>query len=65
MRYYKFNIGWCGSTNSCITGNNAGPLEPCVKGQYIYSQPQPNFDPRTKIINDQLVGGVQMTVVSK
>ena len=65
MWYIYFIIsGWCGSTNSCITGNNVGPFEPCVKGQFIFAQPEPNFNPQARIVNDN-VGGVQMTVISK
>jgi hypothetical protein len=57
------SCGWCGSTG-CISGNNVGPMEPCVKGQYIYSQPQPNWMPQTKIVNEN-IGGVQLTIIDK
>jgi hypothetical protein len=58
------NCGWCGSEGSCISGNNVGPLEPCVKGTYIFSGPVPNWNPQAKVVNEN-VGGVQMTVISK
>ena len=32
------NCGWCGSSKSCISGNNIGPLEPCFTGTYKYSE---------------------------
>lgn len=61
---HQSSCGWCGSTNSCIFGNNAGPLEPCVKGGYIFSPPMPNWQPQTNVINEN-VGGVKLTVISK
>ena len=58
------SCGWCGSSNSCILGNNLGPLSSCVKSSYIFSAPYPNWNPQTRGVNDQ-VGGVGLTVVSK
>ena len=58
------SCGWCGSTKSCILGNNLGPLQSCVKSSYIFSAPYPNWNPQTRVVNDQ-VGGVGLTVVSK
>jgi hypothetical protein len=58
------SCGWCGSTNGCILGNNLGPLQSCVKSSYIFSAPYPNWNPQTRVVNDQ-IGGVGLTVVSK
>ena len=56
--------GWCGSSSSCILGNNLGPLSSCVKSSFIFSAPYPNWNPQTRVVNDS-VGGVGLTVVSK
>jgi len=61
---HQSSCGWCGSSNSCILGNNLGPLQPCLKSSYIFSAPYPNWNPQTRVVNDQ-VGGVSLTVVSK
>jgi hypothetical protein len=61
---HQSNCGWCGSSNSCITGSNVGPMEPCVKGSYIFTPPMPNWQPQTKVVNEN-VGGVKLTVISK
>lgn len=61
---HQSSCGWCGSTNSCVLGNNLGPLQPCTKSSYIFSAPYPNWNPQTRVVNEQ-VGGVSLTVVSK
>jgi hypothetical protein len=61
---HKSSCGWCGSSNSCISGNNLGPLQPCVKSSYIFSAPYPNWNPQTRVITEKL-GGVSLTVVNK
>lgn len=58
------NIGWCGSNGSCISGNNVGPFESCVKGSFIFSPPQPNWNPQARVVSEN-VGGVKLTVISK
>lgn len=55
--------GWCGSTNSCILGNNFGPQQSCVKSSFIYAQPIPNWNPQLRVINEK-VGGVATHLVS-
>lgn len=55
--------GWCGSTRSCILGNMSGPLQPCVKSSYIFSNPMPNWNPQVKTINEKM-GGVSLHVVT-
>ena len=58
------SCGWCGSTNSCILGNNIGPLQPCVKSSFMFSNPQPTWNPQTKVVSEQ-AGGVSLSVASK
>ena len=58
------SCGWCQASNSCIVGNNMGPLEPCVKSSFIFSAPYPNFSPKTTKVNEN-VGGLSMTVITK
>ncbi len=36
----KRECGWCGSSNSCITGNNLGPTSPCLSGTFLYVGPK-------------------------
>jgi len=57
-------IGWCGSNGSCISGNNIGPFEPCIKGSYMYASPEPSWKPQTKIVNEN-DGGSKLTVISR
>lgn len=61
---HQSSCGWCGSANNCILGNNLGPLQPCLKSSYIFTAPFPNWNPQTKVVNEQ-IGGVGLTVVSK
>ena len=39
------SCGWCGSSNTCINGNNLGPLTPCIKNTYIFTSPSINWNP--------------------
>jgi len=61
---HSSNCGWCGSSNRCISGTNQGPLENCVKSSYIFSAPFPDWNPQTRVINEQ-IGGVSYTVLNK
>jgi hypothetical protein len=58
------SCGWCGSSNSCILGNNLGPMEKCSRSSFLFSAPYPNWNPQTRVVNDQ-AGGVSLTVVSQ
>lgn len=58
------SCGWCGSSNSCIQGNNLGPLQPCLKSSYMFTAPYPSWNPQTRVVNDS-VGGIALTVVSR
>lgn len=41
----------------------SGPLQPCVKSSYIFSNPMPNWNPQVKTINEKM-GGVSLHVVT-
>lgn len=56
--------GWCGSTSSCIRGNNLGPLVGCQRSTYVFTAPYPNWNPNAKVVNEQL-NGVSLTLVNK
>merc|ERR1712032_809139 len=57
------SCGWCGSSNTCILGNNLGPLSPCVKSTFAFGSPA--FNPTTRVVNDMETGGVQLTASTK
>jgi len=61
---HNSSCGWCGSSMSCIAGTNIGPLESCVKSSYIFSAPFPNWNPNSRVVNENL-GGTGLTVVNK
>lgn len=42
---HQGSCGWCGSTSSCIQGNNLGPLAPCLRGTYVFTAPTPDWNP--------------------
>ena len=62
--FNQSSCGWCGSSNKCIFGNNMGPLQSCVKSSYIFSAPIPNFQNRTKSVEEK-VGGMNLKIVNK
>lgn len=56
------SCGWCGSSNSCIEGNNLGPLAPCLRGSFFLADP--NWIPENaKSISRSEVLGAQLTKV--
>jgi len=61
--------GWCASSNSCIPGNNLGPLAPCMRGQFKFTAPNSQWNPlntENVSISRSNVNGAQLTtVVSK
>lgn len=54
------NCGWCSSSNSCIAGNEKGPLMPCKAGAFKFETPPENWNvyPKGTEINvtSQIVG---------
>lgn len=32
------SCGWCGSSSSCIPGNNIGPFATCLKGSFVFKK---------------------------
>lgn len=45
------SCGWCGSNNTCVLGNNLGPLQSCLKSTFVYSAPVPNWNLRASVDN--------------
>merc|ERR1711964_39363 len=37
--------GWCGSTKNCIRGNAMSPMEKCPKKTYVFTAPNPAWNP--------------------
>jgi len=37
--------GWCGGSNTCVAGSIVGPLAPCLKDTFQYTQSNPNWNP--------------------
>jgi len=66
---HQGSCGWCGSSGSCIPGNNLGPLAPCLRGTYKFVSPDSQWNPlptNNVNINRVNIGGAQLTtVVSK
>ena len=63
---HQGSCGWCGSSSSCIPGNNLGPLAPCLRGTYSFTAPQSNWNPipsNNVSVNRMNVGGAQLTTV--
>ena len=42
---HNSKCGWCGEKNSCIPGNEAGPLAPCLRNTFLYTAPFPEWNP--------------------
>lgn len=55
------SCGWCGSNNSCILGNNLGPLQSCKKSSFLYSSPLPNWN-YTAAVENNGADGVKFTL---
>lgn len=58
------SCGWCGSSNSCVLGNNMGPLQACMRSSYIFSPPIPNWN-RMTTTNEANVAGIKLSVINK
>lgn len=62
------SCGWCASSNSCIPGNNIGPLAPCFRGQFKFTTPNdwnPLNTPNVNVIKSNVMGAQLTTVVSR
>ena len=42
---HNSGCGWCGSSNSCIPGNNRGPLANCLRSTYLFTTPSKDWNP--------------------
>lgn len=59
--------GWCWNTSSCIPGNAAGPLAPCLRGRFEFRSPSDSFNPLNTDnvkITRQNVQGAQLTTIT-
>jgi hypothetical protein len=62
---HQGSCGWCGSSNSCIQGNNLGPLAPCLRGTYKFTEPN-NFNPlptNNVSVQKANIAGAQLTTI--
>jgi len=42
---HNANCGWCGSSNTCISGNAGGPMGSCLRNTFLYSSPSSDWNP--------------------
>lgn len=42
---HNMKCGWCGQSNTCIAGNQNGPLAPCLRGTFLYTSPSNDWSP--------------------
>lgn len=42
---HNSGCGWCGQKNTCISGNSSGPLAPCLRSTFLYTAPNPEWNP--------------------
>jgi len=65
---HQGNCGWCLSSNKCIPGTKAGPLEDCLRGNYLFTAPNadwnPVSNPNVKVQRQQVVGA-QLTTITQ
>jgi len=46
--YRNKSCGWCAENNSCVAGNKEGPLSPCNKTSFYFSEnAEKNWSPQT------------------
>ncbi len=61
---HQGQCGWCGSSNTCISGNKGGPTAPCLRGTFLYTSPSADFNPfeDPKLTAHRVnMGGAQLT----
>ena len=37
--------GWCGQSNTCVPGTSSGPLAPCLRNSFLYTNPPKDWNP--------------------
>lgn len=61
--------GWCASSNSCIIGNNLGPLAPCLRSSYVFTSPAQDWNPydhdQIETKRQNVMGAQLSTVITK
>ena len=51
--------GWCGERNTCVSGNQFGPTEPCLSSTYVFT----TGPPRMERIVQETVGPLSATII--
>jgi hypothetical protein len=63
------SCGWCASSNSCIPGNNLGPLAKCLRGQFQFTAPNSDWNPlgspNVIMSRSNVMGSELTTIVSR
>jgi hypothetical protein len=57
---HQAGCGWCGSSTSCVQGNQLGPTEPCMKSTYVFTTG--SLVPKERLVQEN-IGGLSMTIV--
>lgn len=42
---HNMNCGWCGQSNTCVPGTQAGPMGNCMRNTYLYTAPSDKWNP--------------------
>lgn len=58
---HQASCGWCGSSASCIMGNQIGPMEACSKSTYVFTTGALR-NPQEREIREN-VGGISLNIV--
>ncbi len=58
---HQASCGWCGSTATCIMGNQMGPMENCSKSTYVFTTGALH-NPDERVIREN-VGGLSFNIV--
>jgi len=67
---HQGSCGWCYGTNRCIAGNKEGPLEDCLRGNYIFTSPSKDWNPisnpniKTRLARSNVLGA-QLTTITE
>lgn len=63
---HQGSCGWCGSSNTCINGNNLGPLAPCLRGTYVFTAPSSDWNPiKGGTVTKSTFNGAVLTKIEK
>jgi len=57
---HQAGCGWCGSTSSCIMGNQIGTMEACAASTYVFTSG--GAHPEERVVKEN-VGSLAMTIL--